>query len=521
MLNRICLSATALTLALSLSKIAHAQEVTLTAKDNSMTISGTLLGFEDRKYTIRSSLGDITVDADLMDCLGVACPVLKPPAAAFRITGDPLPMADLMPALLEAYGRQSNVAVELAAGPDGSQGAALTDTEGDPLATVEFAGSSSSAGFVDLLQGDAQMVVATRAPNANEAEAFEKTGLGSIQSKDQELLLGLQSIAIIVSDDNPLTAISEETAAGILSGAIRNWSEAGGADAPINVIGPTETSSTTDAISDLLLSRFSASLRGDASQIGNDSRAATRVASDENAIGFVNMRDVGPARALSITGGCGLRSHPSDFAVKSETYPLTRRITAHIAGEMPSQMDGFLTFLASGAATRAAQDAGYYTTELQVQPISNLDERLASAILAGPGAEDITVLQDMVRLMRDAQQLSAALRFVPFTNSLDARSHGDLEQVAALLKTGAFTGKEVVVAGFTTAAADPDQNLPLSAQRANNALRALLSIAPDLEDNVTLTVKGFGDVSPLACASTVASDHINNRIEFWVREARR
>jgi len=166
-----------------------AQEIELKAKDGSITLRGELVGFENRQYTIRTQLGELVIDADSMNCTGADCPVMKPAAVEFRVTGAKTPGATLLPRLLNAYSEQNDTSLQIGAHPDEGQLLVLNDDEGDPLANVQVINSTSSSGLVDLVQGDAQMAVSTRPPRPNEADAFEKSGLGVIQSKDQEFVL--------------------------------------------------------------------------------------------------------------------------------------------------------------------------------------------------------------------------------------------------------------------------------------------------------------------------------------------
>ena len=54
---------------------AHAQEVTLRSKDGgSLELTGDLISFENSVYTVMSTLGEININADAVDCIGEGCP---------------------------------------------------------------------------------------------------------------------------------------------------------------------------------------------------------------------------------------------------------------------------------------------------------------------------------------------------------------------------------------------------------------------------------------------------------------
>lgn len=512
------ISKIALCAALSTASSVWAQEVELIAKDGSMTLTGELVSSEGRKYTIKTALGEIVVDADSMECRGTACPALKPPAAEFRVSGAKTPNDVLLPKLLSAYADASGTTVEITEHPEEGRLVTVNDSEDDPLANIQLVSSNSSAGLVDLLQGDAQMAVSSRPPRPNEATAFEKSGLGAIQSKEQEYVLALESVLIVTSPENAVETISVAVAAQIFSGGITNWAELGGPNAPINVYVRDLETTTGEAFNSIVMQPQASQIREDAIVVDSDANLASRVANDRFGIGFTSFGQKDAAKNLAIAGECGLKVPPSEFSVKSEVYPLTRRLSAFIAGEMPEQLDGFINFLGTSAAQEAAGGAGFISQNIATSPLSQQVDRLASAILGGFDDEEMTRAQDMVREMRDARQLSISFRFIPGTNTPDARTYSDVKRLAELLMTEEYQGKSITLASFTEAAADPVQNQPLSVQRAELIVRELLAAEPLLETAVNLTSKGYGDISPLVCSGTLTGQHVNSRVEVWVKD---
>ncbi len=500
------------------STVATAQEVELTSPESGLSIKGELIGFENRNYTVRTSLGELVVSADDMDCAGAGCPVLKPAAIDFRVTGARTPGEDLLPRLFNAYASQSDVTLQIGNHPDEGRLLAVVDGENDPLANVQVVSSTSATGLVDLLQGDAQMALSTRPPRPNEAEAFEKSGLGQIQGKDQEYVLGLESVVILTSPQNPIRSISDKIAAQIFSGEITNWATLGGVNAPINVYTLDPESSTGEAFNSILMAPQSQQLSANALVVNDEARLAAQVSADTFGIGFTRFGNSAQANVLDVTGECGLRVAADVFSIKSEAYPLTRRLTAYTAGETPVQLAGFMAFLGSDAAQSSVGSAGFVTQDVAAMPLALQSQRLASAIKGDLRPETLPKLQEMVAEMADATQLSLSFRFVPGTNQTDARTHNDLERLASLLERDEYAGKSVTLASFTEAAANAAQNQPLSLQRGQIILDELLTIAPDLGSKVELKVVGFGDISPINCPGTLTGQHANSRVEVWIKD---
>ncbi|MBC7476671.1 MAG: hypothetical protein H7317_01080, partial [Pseudorhodobacter sp.] len=60
---------------------AVAQDVTLTSRDGSLSLSGTLQGYDGEFFRILTSYGPLTVDGQAVTCDGPACPDLTAPKA--------------------------------------------------------------------------------------------------------------------------------------------------------------------------------------------------------------------------------------------------------------------------------------------------------------------------------------------------------------------------------------------------------------------------------------------------------
>ena len=66
---------------------AAAQDITLSAPDGAVEISGTLLGFDGEFYRIDTIYGVLTVDGTGVNCEGPACPSLTNYVAEVVISG--------------------------------------------------------------------------------------------------------------------------------------------------------------------------------------------------------------------------------------------------------------------------------------------------------------------------------------------------------------------------------------------------------------------------------------------------
>ena len=98
---------------------------------------------------------------------------------------------------------------------------------------VTVGGGGSGTGMTDAIDGKADVGMASR--NLKDTEAAELDGT----------VIGIDGIAVVVNNANDVSDVTIEQLEKIYSGEIRNWSEVGGADKPIVVIGGIAPSEAT------------------------------------------------------------------------------------------------------------------------------------------------------------------------------------------------------------------------------------------------------------------------------------
>ena len=114
----------------------------------------------------------------------------------------------------------------------------LTETYRDvqPDVTVNYSGTGSGAGIEAVLAGNVDIGLSSRALKPEEEE---KGAVGHT--------VALDGVAIVVNPANGVEDLSVEQIAQIFKGEITNWSELGGEDAAIAVLGREDGSGTRSA----------------------------------------------------------------------------------------------------------------------------------------------------------------------------------------------------------------------------------------------------------------------------------
>ena len=149
-------------------------------------------------------------------------------------------------------------------------------------------------------------------------------GLSSRDLKDEEKSAGLTAtvlaydgIAIIVNPENPVSDLSVETIAMIYSGEITNWSEVGGNDGEIVLIGREAGSGTRDGFESITDTEDICQYRQELTSTGD---VITTVSQNPGAIGYASVASVKDSvKALAVDG-----VEPTEETIKDGSYVVQR-----------------------------------------------------------------------------------------------------------------------------------------------------------------------------------------------------
>ena len=222
-------------LALGLATTANADVVRLKSLDGGTSLSGEFVGFDGQTYTIKTIVGELVIDAFMVECEGAACPQVATEASDFGISGSSNAVGSLFADLLFEFGIEIGGDTMTSLSPDEPTTVQLTNELGDALANVSLNASGALQGLHDLFNGEADLAVLTRPVNAEENAIFKIAGLGDLASPEQQTIFGLDGLVILTSKNNPIRAIAQQDLARIFSGQVTNWSQIGGDNAKINL----------------------------------------------------------------------------------------------------------------------------------------------------------------------------------------------------------------------------------------------------------------------------------------------
>ena len=172
--------------------------------------------------------------------------------------------------------------------------------------TFTYNPTGSGAGITAVVEGRCDIGLSSR---ALKDEEIQKGLTGSILAYD--------GIAVVVNPQNPVSDLSVEDIAKIYTGEISNWSEIGGSDGEIVLIGREANSGTRDGFETITKTEDVCKYRQELTSTGD---VITTVANNPNAIGYASVASVKETvKVISVSGVV-----PTDETIKNGTYQIQR-----------------------------------------------------------------------------------------------------------------------------------------------------------------------------------------------------
>ena len=190
-----------------------------------------------------------------------------------------------------------------------------------PNVTVAPEFTGSGAGLESLAKGTVDIGDASRALSDD-----EKAG-GAVEN-----IVAIDGIAVITDSENAVSDITSEQLAQIYTGEITNWSDLGGADEQIVVIGREAGSGTRDAFEELNDVKDACKY---AQELDSTGAVLAKVGATPGAIGYVSLDVVDDTvKALQLNS-----VDATEDNILAGTYVLQRPFVMATMGEISEQND--------------------------------------------------------------------------------------------------------------------------------------------------------------------------------------
>lgn len=396
---------------------------------------------------------------------------------------------------------------------------------------VDVKAKGTGSGMEALLRGQADFWMASRQARESDIEASRRRNVTNAPSLAQftalgtEHIIALDALAVVVNGRNPVKRLSLAQMRDIYSGRTNNWSQVGGPNLPMAiyaldlnfgdndvfcgaVMGITDSQKCLDGMPKLAAPRFSVL-----------EEMPDAVAGNPGGIGYVSLGNRRSARPVQIGTECNTGIEADGFRVKSDEYPLARRLYlySHPTRPLTPAARAFLDFVLSADGQAAVAKSGFSDLAPGVATEGYGADRLDSARDAQDGGR-LRIRPTDVRAFEDAtaaaDRLSITFRFQAGTNTLDNRAEVDLGRLASLMQQPANAQMQVVLIGYSGATGDYNENRVLSRERAE-AVRERLVTGFGIKDVMSI---GVGPAAAVACNLDPAMGPLNQRVEVWLRK---
>lgn len=212
--------------------------------------------------------------------------------------------------------------------------------------TAEFTGSS--AGIESLAAGSVDIGNSSRSLKDSEIET------GAVEN-----IVAIDGIAVVVDPTNTVAGLTKDQVIGIYKGEVKNWSEVGGTDAPIVVVGREAGSGTRGAFEELLEVE---DICVYANELDSTGAVMAKVASTPGAIGYVSL-DVVDETVIAVALD---EVQPTEENIKAGSYFLSRPFVMATKGEISAQSEPvqeLFNFLASDEGKELIKSVGLITVD--------------------------------------------------------------------------------------------------------------------------------------------------------------
>lgn len=220
-----------------------------------------------------------------------------------------------------------------------------------PTAAINLETRGSASGFWGLIGGVCDIAASSRTIMEDEQRQAKVRG---IEMNDH--VIGAYCVAVAVHPSNTIPGLSRDQVRDIFTGAIQNWKDVGGLDAPIHLCIRNPLAGTYLGFRELALQDQPYSTNN-LTEFNNYAAIMEAVAKDPNAIGYASfdLASKPGVKALSIAG-----VPPTSAAVKEGKYPFARFLHLYTdKTKEPPVADDFIHFIQSARGQEIVAQIGF------------------------------------------------------------------------------------------------------------------------------------------------------------------
>lgn len=220
---------------------------------------------------------------------------------------------------------------------------------GHPDTTFDIAAEGSTTGIAAIIDGTAQIGMASRRAKPAEVGAAASKGVNM-----KPTIVAYDGIAVIVNAANSIKGLTKKQVEQIFTGDVTDWSAVGGSPGKISVYTRNTSSGTYSEFKELAMKKRD--YAPSAQKMAGNEQIASEVGKNPNGVGYVGLAytKAGGIKVMSIDG-----NQPSVKSVQGKTYPYARPTFYYTNGEPTGLAKEFLDFTIGAAGQKIVLQVGF------------------------------------------------------------------------------------------------------------------------------------------------------------------
>lgn len=218
---------------------------------------------------------------------------------------------------------------------------------------IQVSGGGTGTGIAALINGTTDICEASRDMKPKEYEQAKQKGINPYR-----VAVALDGIAVFLHTTNPVKEFSLAQLKGIYTGAITNWKEVGGPDAPIIVYSRENNSGTYAFFKEHVLNEEDFTER--AQTLPGTSAVVNAVSKDKNGIGYGGIAWATDVKFAGVKKNDTTAAvMPSMETITSGSYPISRELYWFFNGKPTGELQKLVNWTLSEPGQKVAESVDY------------------------------------------------------------------------------------------------------------------------------------------------------------------
>jgi phosphate transport system substrate-binding protein len=218
-----------------------------------------------------------------------------------------------------------------------------------PDATFDIAAEGSTTGFAALIDGTAQIGMASRPAKTEEIAAAKAKNVTL-----KETTVAYDGMAVIVNENNPVKNLTKRQVEQIFTGEVGDWSAVGGSGGSVSIYTRNTSSGTYSEFKEMAMKKRD--YAPSSQKMAGNEQIAAEVGKNPNGIGYVGLAY---AKAKGVKVVAIDNALPSVESVQKKSYPYSRATFYYTNGEPSGLVKAFVDFTLSDAGQKIVNNVGF------------------------------------------------------------------------------------------------------------------------------------------------------------------